>query len=211
MITVVDYGSGNLRSVSKALEQVGGSVVVSSNPADIVKADRVVLPGVGAFADCRRNLDEAELTDPVLAHIQGGKPFLGICVGMQMLFDESHEFGNHPGFGLVPGKVEAFSKKMQDPADLKRYLKVPHMGWTPVHQTVKHPMWEGIEEMAHFYFVHSFHGVVDHQAHQLGQTTYGIPFTSAVGHDNIFATQFHPEKSQNNGLKLLENFVNWQL
>nr|CRH06625.1 imidazole glycerol phosphate synthase subunit hisH [Candidatus Magnetococcus massalia] len=209
MITVVDYGSGNLRSVSKALEKVGGDVRVSGKPEDIVTADRVVLPGVGAFADCRRNLDNAELTEPVLKHIRQGKPFLGICVGMQMLFEESHEFGNHEGLGLIPGAVEAFSKSMNDPADETRKLKVPHMGWTPVFQREEHALWEGISNPCHFYFVHSFHGVVGKQHHQLGQANYGIPFTAAVGHDNIFATQFHPEKSQNAGLKLLENFVSW--
>ncbi|OSM02038.1 imidazole glycerol phosphate synthase subunit HisH [Magnetofaba australis] len=210
MITVVDYGSGNLRSVSKALEKVGGDVTVSARPEDVAAASHIVLPGVGAFADCRRNLDETGLTEPVLAHIEAGKPFFGICVGMQMLFSEGHEFGVHPGLGLIPGSVVGFPTDMPDPADDTRLLKVPHMGWSRVKQAQKHPLWNGIDDKSFFYFVHSFHGRPDDLGHMAGTAMYGAPFTAAVARDNLFATQFHPEKSQNNGLKLLENFISWR-
>lgn len=210
MITVIDYGSGNLRSVAKALESVGGNAVVSSRVEDVQKADRVVLPGVGAFADCRRNLEESGLMQAALDHVSDGKPFLGICVGMQLLFTQGHEFGLHPGLDLIPGHVVGFETDMVDPADDRRHLKVPHMGWNRVRQVREHALWAGIPDASHFYFVHSFYPRPDDpEEAEVGAADYGIRFTTAVARDNIFATQFHPEKSQKYGLKLLENFLAW--
>lgn len=211
MITVIDYGSGNLLSVAKALEKAGNvSVRVSRRPEDLASADHLVLPGVGAFGDCRRNLDETGLVEPLLEHLRKGKPFLGICVGMQLLFTEGHEFGRHAGLDLIPGAVIPFSKDMVDPLDAARHLKVPHMGWNPVRQVRSHPLWQGIPDGSHFYFVHSFHGVPTRAGDRAGESDYGIPFAAAVARENIFATQFHPEKSQRYGLQLLENFVAWR-
>lgn len=209
MITVIDYGSGNLRSVAKALESVGGRVTVSSQPANLKLAGHLLLPGVGAFADCRRNLEETGLLEPVLNHVNRGRPFLGICVGMQLLFTEGHEFGVHPGLGLVAGKVVGFGKGMADPRCKGRHLKVPHMGWNRVRMERPHPLWADIPDLSHFYFVHSFHAVADDPGMVVGSSDYGIGFTAAVARDNLFATQFHPEKSQRYGLRLLRNFVGW--
>ncbi|MBF0284086.1 MAG: imidazole glycerol phosphate synthase subunit HisH [Magnetococcales bacterium] len=210
MIVVVDYGSGNLRSVAKALESAGASVVVSGDPATARRADRLVLPGVGAFGDCRRNLDAAGLTEPILEHLQAGRPFLGICVGMQLLFAEGLEFGRHPGLHVIPGQVVPFDKAMGDPADGARHLKVPHMGWNRVRQTQEHPLWNGIPDQSHFYFVHSFHGRPEEPAVVAGESDYGLPFAAAVARDNLFGAQFHPEKSQRRGLQLLANFIGWR-
>ena len=210
MIVIIDYGSGNLRSVAKALESVGGDVRVSGSAAALMQASHLVLPGVGAFADCRRNLEETGCLDPVLQHIQAGKPFLGICVGMQLLFSEGHEFGRHAGLDLVPGPVIGFSTQMVDPEDSRRYLKVPHIGWNQVHQEQPHPLWHDIPDNAHFYSVHSFHACPTDRSWIVGSSQYGIPFTAAVARNNLFATQFHPEKSQKYGLRLLHNFVAWQ-
>lgn len=211
MIVVIDYGSGNLRSVAKALERVNSrsQVKVSSQPEDIANADRVVLPGVGAFGDCCRNLATSNLLEPLLRHVQQGKPFLGICVGMQLLFTEGHEFGIHPGLNLIPGKVIGFPKDMADVNQENMHLKVPHMGWNRVKQELNHPLWRGIPQNSHFYFVHSFHGQPEQMSVVAGTSWYGMPFSAAVARDNLFATQFHPEKSQKNGLKLLENFTEW--
>ncbi|MBF0588320.1 MAG: imidazole glycerol phosphate synthase subunit HisH [Magnetococcales bacterium] len=211
MITVIDYGSGNLRSVAKALEKVGGNqVTVSGKPEDLMNADRLLLPGVGAFADCLQNLQKAELDEPILEHIRKGKPFLGICVGMQLLFSRSFEFGEHNGLDLLAGDVLAFKKDMTDPLDQSRHLKVPHMGWSPVQQQQEHPMWDGIPDATHFYFVHSFYAKPNDEKLTVGAADYGMRFCAAVSHENLFATQFHPEKSQAHGLKLLENFVTWR-
>jgi glutamine amidotransferase len=211
MITILDYGSGNLRSVAKALERVGGNhVTISQEPRQIQQADHLILPGVGAFADCYRNLDNADLLEPTLAHVQAGKPFLGICVGMQLLFSEGHEFGLHMGLDLIPGAVVPFAKDMPDPDDPQRFLKVPQMGWNRVHQEQPHPLWHQIPNESHFYFVHSYHGQPLDPAHVAGVADYGLHFTAAVARDNLFATQFHPEKSQRHGLQLLENFVAWR-
>lgn len=209
MIVVIDYGSGNLRSVAKALESVGGTVRVTGDPRLAADAARLVLPGVGAFADCHHNLERAGMVETVLRHIESGRPFLGVCVGMQLLFSVSHEFGVHPGLDLIPGVVDPFSREMVDPADPARHLKVPHMGWNPVRQMAPHPLWHAIPDLSHFYFVHSYHcRPFDESA--TGVSEYGIPFVAAVGRDNLFATQFHPEKSQRHGLRLLENFVHWR-
>jgi imidazole glycerol-phosphate synthase subunit HisH len=208
-ITVIDYGSGNLRSVAKALESVGGQVTVSQKPEAILQADRVLLPGVGAFADCYRNLQESGLLEPTLSHIEAGKPFLGICVGMQLLFSEGHEFGIHKGMDLIGGHVGGFKTNMADPDQPGMNLKVPHMGWNRVVQQQAHPLWAGIEDSSHFYFVHSFYAQPKNPQLIAGSSSYGLEFTSAIAKENIFATQFHPEKSQKNGLTFLKNFITW--
>ncbi|MBF0610778.1 MAG: imidazole glycerol phosphate synthase subunit HisH [Magnetococcales bacterium] len=210
MIALLDYGSGNLRSVAKAVEKMGGDVKITQRPEEAMQANYMILPGVGAFADCRRNLEAANLLEPVEHHIRAGKPFLGICVGMQLLYTTSHEFGCHPGLNHIPGQVIPFATTMVDPADDKRHLKVPHMGWNKVRQQQPHPLWQGIPDESHFYFVHSFHCQPEENSTVAAISEYGIPFVAAACKDNIFATQFHPEKSQRLGLKLLENFLSWQ-
>ena len=219
-IAVVDYGMGNLRSVHQALRAVApdASIVVTSDPHEVATATRVVFPGQGAMPDCMRELDARGLRSAILdaAH---RKPFLGICIGMQMLFEHSAE-GDVPGLGVLPGKVVRFAGNLRDAQGNK--LKVPHMGWNQVRRiehsasTVggslkfdEHPLWAGIEQDARFYFVHSYY--VQPQDEQLVQATscYPLPFVCAVGRDNLFGVQFHPEKSQGAGLALLRNFVNW--
>ena len=207
-IAVIDYGMGNLRSVSKALEHVapGKTVTVTSDPAEIAGAERVVFPGQGAMPDCMRELDDRGLRDAVIA-AAADKPFLGICIGLQLLFEHSEE-GNAAGLGILPGKVRRFAGDMHDAAGGK--LKVPHMGWNQVYQQdMQHPMWTGIENGARFYYVHSYYVIPS--AHNLaaGYTEYPARFTSVIARDNIFAVQFHPEKSQHAGLQLLSNFVQW--
>jgi glutamine amidotransferase len=207
-IAVVDYGMGNLRSVSKALEHVAPSaqVRVTADPGVVAAADRVVFPGQGAMPDCMRALEETGLRDAVGAAARD-KPFLGLCIGLQMLFERSEE-GDVAGLGLLPGQVRRFPpEQMHDAAGGK--LKVPHMGWNEVHQAEPHALWHGITDDARFYFVHSYY--VEAGAPQLvtGFCVYGFPFTCTVARDNIFAVQFHPEKSQTAGLQLLANFVAW--
>jgi glutamine amidotransferase len=207
-IAVIDYGMGNLRSVAKALEHVapGRSIVVTSDPAEILAAERVVFPGQGAMPDCMRELDSRGLR-PVVHEAAASKPFLGICIGLQLLFEHSEE-GNVDGLGILQGQVKRFPQaRMVDAAGNK--LKVPHMGWNEVHQTCDHPMWKGIAKNARFYFVHSYYVEPVDAALETAYTEYPTRFTSAVGRDNIFAVQFHPEKSQQAGLSLLFNFVNW--
>ncbi len=177
---------------------MGVNAVVSSDPGLVAAADGVVLPGVGAFRDCMDNLRVAGLVEPVLGAIEEGKPFLGICLGMQLLLTVSEEFGVHDGLGVVRGKVVRF------PHD--RELKVPHMGWNRMHQAGTSPLFEGIPEGAFFYFVHSYYAVPDDTSVVGGWTDYGLRFCSAIASGNLFATQFHPEKSHNHGLKVLENF-----
>ena len=208
-IAVIDYGMGNLRSVWQALVHVadGREVVVSADPAVVAAAERVVFPGQGAMPDCMRELDARGLRQAVLDAAKN-KPFLGICIGQQMLFEHSEE-GNVPGLGVFSGQVRRFpADKMLSEQGEK--LKVPHMGWNEVLQTQAHPLWNGIEDVSRFYFVHSYY--VDPQDRQCiaGTTNYGIPFTSAVARDNIFALQCHPEKSAQSGLTLLSNFVQWK-
>jgi glutamine amidotransferase len=208
VIAVIDYGMGNLRSVSKALEHVAGErqVVVTADPAVVAAAERVVFPGQGAMPDCMRELEARGLRAPVIAAAKD-KPFLGICVGEQMLFEHSEE-GNVAGLGIFPGEVKRFpEEKMVDRDGLR--LKVPHMGWNEVQQK-PHALWSEIDDRARFYFVHSY--CVQHIDPVLttGVCDYGIPFTCAVGRDNIFAVQFHPEKSARDGLQLLKNFVEWR-
>ncbi|MFZ0105561.1 MAG: imidazole glycerol phosphate synthase subunit HisH [Thiobacillus sp.] len=207
-IAVVDYGMGNLRSVSKAIEHVAprANVVVTSDPAVIAEAGRVVFPGQGAAPDCMREIDARGLRQVIIdaAH---SKPFLGICMGMQVLFEHSEE-GDTACLGILPGTVRHFPHEaMHDAAGDK--LKVPHMGWNNVHQAVPHPLWAGIEEGARFYFVHSYFVQPASPETIAGFSHYPFPFTCAVATGNIFAVQFHPEKSQHDGLVLLGNFVTW--
>ena len=207
-IAVIDYGMGNLRSVAKALEHVAPdcSVVVTSDPDEIAAAERVVFPGQGAMPDCVRELDSRNLRRAV-HEAAASKPFLGICIGLQLLFEHSEE-GNVDGLGILPGRVKRFPQsRMVDAAGNK--LKVPHMGWNEVHQTRSHPLWAGIAPDARFYYVHSYYVEPTDAALETAYTNYPFRFTGAVGRDNIFAVQFHPEKSQQAGLSLLYNFVNW--
>jgi len=208
-IAIIDYGMGNLLSVSKAFEHVAplAKIVVTADPAQIAAAGRVVFPGVGAMPDCMRELAVRGLTD-VVKRAASNKPFLGICLGMQALFAHSEE-GDCAGLGLLPGNVRLFpAEAMQDSAGNK--LKVPHIGWNQVHQSVPHPMWAGIEDGARFYFVHSYYAEPADAAVVAGFTHYPFAFTCAVARDNLFAVQFHPEKSQAAGLRLLANFVIWE-
>lgn len=208
-IAVIDYGMGNLRSVAKALEKVavGQTVVVTQDADQIFNADRIVFPGVGAMQDCISELQRLELDD-VLKKVSAEKPLLGICLGMQALLDSTEENGGSPGLGIIPGKVIRFDDPLIDKqSNLK--LKVPHMGWNRVEQTVNHPLWQGIEDLSRFYFVHSYYAVPNDNDYTLGECDYGTKFTVAVGKDNLFAVQFHPEKSQHAGLQLLDNFVKW--
>ena len=207
-IAVVDYGMGNLRSVAKAIEHVAPtlSVAVTSDPVVIRSARRIVFPGQGAMPDCMREMDARGLRAPLL-EAAAAKPFLGLCIGLQMLFDSSEE-GDVRGLGLFPGKVVRFpaSRMMSDRGDK---LKVPHMGWNKVFQSQVHPMWKGIPDGSRFYFVHSYYVECGDPRLIAGVTHYPFAFTCAVVRNNIFAVQFHPEKSQMAGLQLLSNFVGW--
>ena len=203
MIAIIDYGMGNLRSVQKGFEKVGYDAIVTSNYKDILSAKGVVLPGVGAFKDCMRNLEEGCLVDSIYKVIEMGKPFLGICLGLQLLFTESEEFGIHKGLGIIKGKVVRFSFSTQG-------LKIPHMGWNSIKKSGQKnqfsPMFEGIPDNSYFYFVHSYYVVPEDDNIVASKTDYGIDFVSSISKDNIFACQFHPEKSQEMGLRLLKNF-----
>lgn len=203
VIAVVDYGMGNLRSVQKALEKVGHDALVTSDPRKIENASAVVLPGVGAFKDCIRNLDHLSLIEPIFKAVRSGKPFLGICLGLQILFTESDEFGTTPGLNLIPGRVVHFQWENITAAQA---LKIPHMGWNAVSLRRKIPVFDNIEDRSYFYFVHSYHVVPEDTAVIATTTSYGIDFVSSIEKDNIFACQFHPEKSQQVGLRMLKNF-----
>lgn len=207
-IVVVDYGMGNLRSVAQALRHVApeADVKISGDVADIAAADRVVLPGQGAMPDCMRSLRESGVQEAVLQAART-KPLFGVCVGEQMLFDWSAE-GDTNGLGLLPGNVVRFDLEDQLQEDGSRF-KVPQMGWNRVHQNTPHPLWAGIEDGAHFYFVHSYYAQPALASDIVGETVYGQSFACAVARDNIFATQFHPEKSASAGLQLYRNFVHW--
>jgi len=202
-IAVVDYGMGNLRSVSKALERVGLVAVVTSDPAVITDSTGMVLPGVGAFADCMKNLDGSGLVTPVLDFIESGRPFLGICLGLQLLFAESFEFGRHEGLGVISGAVVRFEGDAFEGAGK---LKVPHMGWNRVRWVQDAPPFSSVADNSYFYFVHSYYVAPDDETDIAGITDYGVDFVSAVRRDNIIATQFHPEKSQAVGLQILTSF-----
>jgi imidazole glycerol-phosphate synthase subunit HisH len=207
-IAVVDYGMGNLRSVSKALEHVapGAEVKVTARPDDLRLARRVVVPGQGAMPDCMRELRARGLSEAVIEATRT-KPFLGICIGLQMLFERSEE-GGVEGLAVLPGDVRRFPPGLEDGSGNR--LKIPHMGWNEVVQEMPHPLWAGITDASRFYFVHSyFVAQAGEENATSGRCTYGLPFTAAVARDNIFAVQFHPEKSQAAGLQLLRNFVHW--
>lgn len=204
-VAVVDYGMGNLRSVAKAIEHVAPAarILVTADPAEVARADRVVVPGQGAMPDCMRELDARGLRPAVVA-AAAGKPFLGICIGLQMLFEHSEE-GDVPGLGVLPGRVRRF------PAEVAAQgLKVPHMGWNEVLQLGSHPLWADIPDGSRFYFVHSYFVQPADPALTAARTHYGLDFTCAIATDNIFAVQFHPEKSAYAGLTLLANFLRWQ-
>jgi len=207
-VAVVDYGMGNLRSVAKALEHVApdANVQVTSDAAVIAAAERVVMPGQGAMPDCMREFTARGLREAIVK-AAAEKPFLGICVGEQMLFGHAEE-GNVMGLEIMPGRIPRFPAGLTDANSIP--LKVPHMGWNEVAQVQSHPLWKGIPDGARFYFVHSYFVQPEDDSVIAGRTVYGIPFTSAVGRANIFATQFHPEKSAEAGLALLKNFVSWQ-
>ena len=214
-VAVVDYGMGNLRSVSQAVlaaaDGSGWNVIVTSKPEEVQTAARVVLPGQGAMRDCMRELNDSGLRDSVL-EAAANKPLFGVCVGMQMLLDHSTE-GDTPGLGIIPGKVVKFDLAGRQQADGSRF-KVPQMGWNQVQQTQQggkpHALWAGIPDGSFYYFVHSFYAQVQQSAHCAAETDYGGLFACAVARDNIFATQFHPEKSSDQGLALFRNFLGWK-
>ncbi|NOY14457.1 MAG: imidazole glycerol phosphate synthase subunit HisH [Deltaproteobacteria bacterium] len=204
MINIIDYEMGNLRSVEKAFETLGFAVRVSSDPNDIKTADKVVLPGVGAFRDCINNLREGGFVAPLLAHVEAGKPLLGICVGMQMLFDESEEFGRHQGLGLIRGRVVRFPSGMEEHGER---LKVPHMGWNNISLKQQSPLFAGVEDGSFVYFVHSYYCAAENPAEVAASCGYGdVEFCASLRRDNLMATQFHPEKSQTVGLQIFKNF-----
>ena len=197
MIAVIDYGMGNLKSVANALITLGQKVVVTRNPQEINDAKKVILPGVGAFPECMKNLEKYGLVDVVKNQIQKGKWFLGICLGLQLLFDESEEMGGAKGLGILAGKIKKFEV---------RNLKVPHMGWNEVEQKESPILFKNIPDKTYFYFVHSYYLPVSPEFKTGTVTEYGIPFVSSIEHKNILACQFHPEKSQKWGLEVLKNF-----
>ncbi len=201
MIAILDYDMGNLRSVQKAFEHLGVHAYVTRNPDLIAEADKLVVPGVGAFRDCMENLTHYKLIQPIREHIQAAKPYLGICLGMQVLMSESEEFGSHKGLDIIPGKVVRFPESSE--------LKVPHMGWNQIKKAsgLKNSIFQNIPDQSHVYFVHSYYVVPKDKKVITTTTNYGIDFCSSLQKDNIFAVQFHPEKSQEIGLKILENFA----
>ena len=213
-VAVVDYGMGNLRSVTQAVMHVaqdtGVDVVWARRPEEVLAAERVVLPGQGAMRDCMRELHESGMFDAVM-HAAAHKPLMGVCVGMQMLLDHSAE-GDTPGLSLIPGEVRKFDLAGRTQPDGSRF-KVPQMGWNQVrqmeHAGAVHPVWAGVPDNSYFYFVHSFYAVPQNPAHCAGQADYGGVFAAAIARDNIFATQFHPEKSAEHGLALYRNFLHW--
>jgi glutamine amidotransferase len=209
-VAVIDYGMGNLHSVAKALEKVGNGVTidVTADTQTILAADRVVLPGVGAMRDCMGELKRLGLDKVVHDVVASGKPLLGVCVGMQALMDSSAENNGVKCLGVLPGNVEYFGDDLHDLKTAER-LKIPHMGWNQVHQEIEHPVWQSIPQGSRFYFVHSYYVQPASPDFIAASTGYGFPFTSAVSKDNVFAVQFHPEKSQHAGLTLYANFLQW--
>lgn len=203
MITIVDYQMGNLRSVQKAIEKVGGEAEITGDPAKIATAEKLILPGVGAFRDAIAHLKEAGLVVPIRQFIDSGRPFLGICLGLQLLFAKSHEDGEHAGLGVFPGEVVRFDSA--SPA--MKGLKVPHMGWNQLQIKRCPPLLEGLGKEPNVYFVHSYYVVPDDPAIVATTTDYGIPFTSMIWKENVYAAQFHPEKSQTVGLSILQRFA----
>ncbi|NPA60595.1 MAG: imidazole glycerol phosphate synthase subunit HisH [Epsilonproteobacteria bacterium] len=200
-IAIVDYNMGNLASVQNAFAKLGKDTVVESDPQKFKEYDKLILPGVGAFGDAMEHLKERNMIDAIREFAKSAKPMLGICLGMQLLFESSEEFGEHEGLGLIKGKVVKF-----DNAKFSEPLKVPHMGWNRMF-TKEHPLFDGLDENHYLYFVHTYHVVCDDKEDIIGRTNYGYEFTSAVAHKNIMGIQPHPEKSHKNGLKILENFI----
>lgn len=198
MIAIIDYGTGNLRSVQKALEKVGAEAVITTQVSEIQKADKIVLPGVSAFQDAMDGLVRLGLVEPIRKQVALGKPFLGICIGLQLLFTRSYEDGEFEGLNIIPGRVVRFSAPD---------VKIPHMGWNRIRRKVETPLLRGIPDGAHMYFAHSYHGIPDDASVAATETDHGEVFVSSVWKDNVFAVQFHPEKSQQHGSRLLRNFV----
>lgn len=204
-IAIIDYQMGNLKSVAKAIEHVGGQPVITRNPRDIVNASKIILPGVGAFGACMKNLIHFELNDLIKTQIHNGKSFLGICLGLQLLFESSEETAGIEGLAVFRGTVKKFNAASPDPQITG--LKIPHMGWNQLQQKHIAPLLKGIANEAEFYFVHSYYVEPQDKSIIASTTSYGIDFCSSISHNNVFACQFHPEKSQKNGLALLKNFV----
>ncbi len=199
MIAIIDYGMGNLRSVQKGFEHVGQKAIITSRAAELANAAKVVLPGVGAFEDAMAELRRRELVEPIRAAVASGKPFLGICLGLQLLFDTSYEDGRHEGLGILAGEVVRF--------DVPPPLKVPHMGWNELVVRRPAPIFAGLREAVHMYFVHSYYVMPRDKSVIAAEANYPTPFSAIIWRDNLFATQFHPEKSQSEGLRILKNFA----
>lgn len=208
MIAIIDYGMGNLRSVRNAFDAVGHRAVITRDAQAIAAAGHVVLPGVGAFGDCMANLLRYDLVEPIVRAIQSGKPFLGICLGLQLLFTESEEFGCHKGLNIIPGRVTRLPRSAKGPIGTE--LKIPHMGWNQIEITRRAPLFEGVPSGAHCYFVHSYVVTPTQPEVAASYTRYGSAFVSSVWKDNVVACQFHPEKSQSVGLQLIRNFGDWK-
>jgi len=197
VIAIIDYGAGNLRSVVNAIKNLGYQPSITSDPAEVLKAKAVILPGVGAAGSTVNNLRKLGLAEPINKYIYSGRPFLGICIGLQVLFSRTDENGGHECLGTIPGRVKK----------LPPGLKIPHMGWNQVKQKVQHPVFKDINDEANFYFVHSYYVEPDDKSLIAGETEYGIAFCSAIARDNLVATQFHPEKSGESGLRIYDNFL----
>ncbi len=202
MVTIIDYGIGNLRSIEKAFQSMGIAVTRTDDPDEIGGAARLVLPGVGAFGACMGELEERRLVRPIYKAVEAGVPFLGVCVGMQLLFEESNEQGAHEGLGILPGRVIHF----HDNEEVDESLTAPHMGWNTLHVAQPLALLEGVEQNDYFYFVHSYHAAPEEPEDIAATTTYGRPVPAIVGRNNVFGVQFHPEKSQRSGLQILQNF-----
>ncbi len=204
MVTIIDYGIGNLRSLEKAFQAVGAEVLRTDRPDALLQARHLILPGVGAFGACMAELRRRNLIEPIHEAVRRGIPLLGICAGLQLLFEESEEHGRHEGLGLLPGRVVRFPETTAD----GRRLKVPHMGWNTITHHRPAPLLEGVPDGAYFYFVHAYHAVAANPDDVLATTTYGeVTFPAVVGRDRVFGVQFHPEKSQQHGLRILRNFL----
>jgi len=201
MIAIIDYNMGNLASVKNAFAKLGKEAVIENDPKKFQEYDKLVLPGVGAFGDAMQHLQERDMVDAIKKFAHSGKPMLGICLGMQLLFESSQEFGEHEGLGLIKGNVVKF-----DAQKFQESLKVPHMGWNRMF-TKEHPLFEGLDDEHYLYFVHTYHVTCKDEKDIIGETFYGYKFTSAVANNNIMGIQPHPEKSHTNGLKILENFI----
>lgn len=204
MLTIIDYGIGNLRSIEKAFQSAGVEVLRTDDPALIAEARHLVLPGVGAFGACADEIRKRDLEQPILDYVATGRPFLGVCVGMQLLFDVGEERGEHAGLGILPGRVVHFHHATN--AGAAATLKVPHMGWNTVEPQRKSPLLKDLGTSPYFYFVHSYHALPENATDVLGRTAYGATFPAIVQRNNVFGVQFHPEKSQKDGLQILKNF-----